>query len=167
MSWHEIQTKLGATVCGDHYTPRTMRRDAGRRVCRASGAPGAMIERASRAIEVGRQFGDGSRWHWREAREGGGFGEGAQSKMCATESWTPPSTWRLRRCATAHTARISLQGRSVAGPRGSVCGEPTDLEVTPRILLQDAGASQSSISHSGSETGQNMVAHSQRHGILS
>jgi len=34
------------------------------------------------------------------------------------------------------------------------------------MRLQDAGASQSSTSHSGSETGQNMVAHFQRQGIL-
>ena len=87
--------------------------------------------------------------------------------MCATKSWTTPSTWKLRRYAAPHTARITLNGRSVAGPRGSVCGELTDPAVTPEIRLQDAGTSQSSISYSGSEAGQNMAAHSQRQGILS
>ena len=53
-----------------------------------------------------------------------------------------------------------------AGPRGSVCGELTD----PGSDARDASpgrASQSSISHSGSEAGQNMVAHSPRQRILS
>ena len=54
-SWHEIQTKLGATLCGEHRTSRTVRRNVGRRVCRASGAPGARIERACTTIEVGKQ----------------------------------------------------------------------------------------------------------------
>ena len=58
------------------------------------------------------------------------------------------------------------RSRSVAGPRGSFCGELTDPGSDAQGLCQDAGASQSSISHSGFEAGQNMVAHSQRKGIL-
>ena len=52
-------------------------------------------------------------------------------------------------------------------PEGVSAGNCSTLAVTPEIRLQDAGASQRSTSHSGSETGHNMVAHSRRQGILS
>ena len=41
------------------------------------------------------------------------------------------------------------------------------LAATPELRLQDAGSSQAFTSHSGTETGQNMAAHSQRQRILS
>jgi len=59
--------------------------------------------------------------------------------------------------------------------RGSLCcwttreclrGTSPTLAVTPVIHRQDAGASQSSTSPSGTETEQNMIAHSQRQAIL-
>jgi hypothetical protein len=51
---NEIQTKLGATLCGEYRTPQAVRRDAGRRDGRASGAPGAGAERLGREGGTGR-----------------------------------------------------------------------------------------------------------------
>ena len=59
--WHKSQT---ARLCGEQRTPRTVRRDAGRRVCRASGAPG----RGSSAPQ------EQSRWRGNELRARGGNG---------------------------------------------------------------------------------------------
>ena len=87
-SWQEIQSKLVATLFGEHHAPRTVRQDAGRNVCWASGALGARIERASRAIEVGRQSGGLA-----VAMEGGaggrGFRGGTYDRRCACRGAGP------------------------------------------------------------------------------
>jgi hypothetical protein len=77
-----------------------------------------------------------SRWGGNEVRarggnggrrgRAGGLGDAHGRRYARQRTGTTPSTWKLRRCAAPHAARISLKGRCVAGPRGSVCGELTD-----------------------------------------